>query len=319
MDTTKLEIQAENYISSQLLKFDFLVSKPQYDKEGCDLQILDDISFPTRVLKIQAKGRSISKDTNVKIPKNYVSDNFILFLYVVDTDKNETLYIFFPEEVKLFTSSGKNYTLHCQKKTFGVLYSNNCFSKPHAIKLKQLLKKSKIKEETTVIIDSISLERSIKSTALTYRSIYPTKKFLKPDLLEIVKKILICYDRNEFENKIINVYIFKTPHNNFQIPYYDFLELFINKNKIRLFEMKIDGIICFEIEDFLKRLIHSENIILVASEANFLGLLKNLKDENMEVTLVLEKRDNNLREFGFNWGDISYPIGLAMGLQRTEL
>ena len=323
MDTKHLELQAENYISSQLSKFGFFVSKPMYDKEGGDLQILDDVSYPTRLIRVQAKGRSIEKDTNVEIPIKYVNENFVLFVYLVDENKNEKLYIFFMKDIEAFSKDNQHYVLRFSKNTFETKYLKNTFSDANVEVLKELLQKAKIKDETTVLIDSFCLENAIKSTISIYGEIYPEKNisFPKsiPNSLEIIKQILNCYAKNKIENKIINCYLFITPHNFIETSFYKSSDLFLDKSKIRVFEMRVEGLISFEIEDFLKRIINSENIILTVSDVKYQPILEELRGENKEIVLVCEKLDNGLRSFGFNWGDISYPIALAMGIQRHEL
>jgi len=319
MDTTKLELQAENFINSSLSKFDFLVSKPQYDIKGCDLQILDNSTSPTRLLRVQSKGRTFDDTTNVKIEKKYVDNNFVLFIYTIDKYKTDKLYIFFPEEIKAFKSNETSFTLHCRKNDFESKYKPNLFAKKKAEELRKRLFEAKIKEETTILIDSFCLENAIKSTLTIYSQIYKEKKFVFPKTLDIIKEIVNCYDKLKLENRIVNVYLFLTPHNFIATEYYSSEELHINKGKIRIFEMHIDSFISFEIEDFLNRIINSENIILTATDIKYIPLLKQLKKENKDIVIVCEKIDNPIRDFGFKWGDISYPIAFAMGLTLDEM
>ena len=319
MDTNQLEKQAENYISSQLSKFDFLVSKPLYDKNGCDLQILDHASNPTRLLRIQSKGRSISNDTNVEIPKKYVNDNFVLFVYLIDENRNEHLYAFFDEQIKLFPSDAKHYNIFFPKKTFGKRFADNLFSMDYAGKIRELLNKTKIKKETTLIIDCFSLENSLKSTTKIYKEIYPEKELFTPNILECIKYIISCYEKNEFTSRVINVCLFISPHNFTKTSFYDPSELLFDDREIRIFEMKINSLISFEVRSFVKRIINSENIILVASDIQYLPILEELQDENMDIILVCEKLDNGLRSLNYRWGDISFPLGLAIGLIKNEL
>jgi len=319
MDTSKLAIQSEELISSTLSKFDFLVSKPKYDTDGCDLQILDNLIHPTRLLRVQSKGRHFERSTNVEISKKHVDDNYILFIYLIDNDKNDTLYIFFPEEIKQLHSNENNYKLYCSKKTFATKYHSNIFSKDKAKQLKLRLLASRIKEKTTVLIDSFCLENGIMSTLRAYKELYPERDLLTPRTLDIFKQILSCYDGRKLENKIINIYLFLTPHNFIKTEYYDSEELYVGENKIRIFEMHINGLVSFEIEDFLNRIIDSENIILTASDIKYLPLIKELKAQNRDIILVCEKLDNDLRSFGFNWGNIAYPIAFAMGLHPHEI
>jgi hypothetical protein len=320
MDTTKLEMQAESHVSSLLSKYDFHVSKPQYDKHGGDLHILDDPLSPTRLLRVQSKGRSFDRPTNIKIPKSYVGEHFVLILYLIDEQKDEHLYIFFPEEIiAVFTTQNDTYNLSCSKATFQKEFANYSFTKEKVEELKRRLFAAKIKEETTLLIDSFCLENSIKATIETYNSIYPTKRLAPPTLLNVIKQVLNSYDKNRLENRIINVYLFLTPHNWIQTDFYSTEDLYINKSKIRIFEMRIDGLVSFEIEDFLKRIINSENILLLASDIKYVPLLQELQKEEKDIVLVCEKLDNAIKNYGFNWGDVVYPIAFAMGLTTAEI
>lgn len=319
MDTTKLELQAENHVNSTLSKYEFLVSKPQYDTAGCDLQILDNSSFPTRLLRVQSKGRTFDNSTSVEVSKNYVDNNFILFIYTIDKNKNDNLYIFFSEEIKEFSSTEKVYRLTLVKNEFDQKYKSNLFTSDKAEELRLRLYAAKIKEETTILIDAFCLENAMKSTLNIYKEIYPEKHISFPKVLDIIKQIVKFYDKLKLENRIINVYLFTTPHNFVETEYYDSEELYLGKNKIRIFEIRIEGFVSFEIEDFLNRIISSENIILTATDIKYIPLLRDLKKENKEIVIVCEKIDNPIRDFGFKWGDIAYPIAYAMGLSMDEI
>ena len=101
MDNKRLETQAEDFIKSQLSKYDFKVTKPSFDKKGSDLIILDNIDNKySHFLIVQNKGRTISNsNTNVEIPINYIKNNFILFIYTIDDQKNENLFLFFADDI----------------------------------------------------------------------------------------------------------------------------------------------------------------------------------------------------------------------------
>lgn len=116
MDTKPLEIQAEDLIKHKLLKFDFLVTKPTFDKEGADLLIIKDISQKvTSFIKIQCKGRTIDKNSNVVIPKNRELNCYLI--YSIDFGLEHIVEIgdltvndFLNGEVEKFV--GKQYNLY---------------------------------------------------------------------------------------------------------------------------------------------------------------------------------------------------------------
>lgn len=313
-----MEIEAEYYVTSLLNKHDFLVSKPMYDKEGCDLQIIDNQTSPSKLLRIQSKGRTFESSTNITIPIKYVDETFVLFLYLRDELKKEYLYIYFDEDIRKFKIINNEYVLYCSKKTF--ISENSLFLFNIRVKkLEEYLFKAKIKYQTTIIIDSQSLQQSINNTREFYVNYYPKKSIIKPRLIDVIKEIIRCYDKSERNNKTINVFLFNSLKQNIENTFLKPDELIINNNKIRIFELNIDGDVTIEIEDYLRRVIDSENILLTINNTSFIPLLERLKEEGKDITLVCEKNDDGIREHGFHWGKIDYPISLALNLLPEEI
>ena len=103
MDTTVMEYTAEDLIAHKLQRSDILVAKPKFDREGADLLALLDVSDGAKFCRIQCKGRSLtnSKRTQVKVPKKYVTDAFVLFLFVETGVKENThLFCFLGNEIR---------------------------------------------------------------------------------------------------------------------------------------------------------------------------------------------------------------------------
>ena len=84
MDTTVMEYTAEDLISHKLQRHDILVAKPKFDQEGADLLGLLGVSDGAKFVRIQCKGRSLvnSDHSTVDVPMPYVTDGFVLFLFV---------------------------------------------------------------------------------------------------------------------------------------------------------------------------------------------------------------------------------------------
>ncbi len=101
MDTSVLEHVAEDLISHELQQHGLLVAKPKFDKLGTDLIAFRDMNDGVKFCRIQCKGRSLksSKSSNIRIPKDYVTDGFFVILFL-DTDERRELYIFFPEDIR---------------------------------------------------------------------------------------------------------------------------------------------------------------------------------------------------------------------------
>ncbi|MDD2799809.1 MAG: hypothetical protein PHV20_14560 [Bacteroidales bacterium] len=325
VDNKPLEEQAENYIKSQLLRFGFNVAKPSFDKKGSDLIILDNVERQNaRIFKIQSKGRTISdKSTNIKIPISYVENEFILFIYTIDEERNESCFIFFSNDIKLWKKNGNDYILSFNKKKISTEYfTNKLFNQNLATQIKTVLSKAEIKKYTSVIIDGIFLEKAIIKTIQTYQELWPDKIFVKPDLSSIIENILNRYDRHKSEKKGINCYLLLSESFG--------LESIINigsssfntedGNQVRIFVNKTDEMIAFEVLEQLKRLINNDNIILVADDIIYEDELNKLKDKGVEIILVkLNENDGSNMFVQFMWGDMMYPIGTAIGLEGYEL
>lgn len=122
MDNKPLENIAEEFIKTRLGKAKLPYLKPNYDTDGSDLVVLSHINkHYARQVIIQSKGRNVTKlHSNVKIHKDYVSSNFICFLYLqVDDDDNDYLFIFFENSIRRWTLIEDKYSLHIPKTFLG--------------------------------------------------------------------------------------------------------------------------------------------------------------------------------------------------------
>ena len=111
MDTSTLENIAEDYVSFQLQRGGLLVAKPKNDRSGTDLLVFEQIGDGVKFCRLQVKGRRLksSKTTNIRIPKDYVTNAFIVFLYLeVPGSENQTnLFVFFRGDVERWNLSKK--------------------------------------------------------------------------------------------------------------------------------------------------------------------------------------------------------------------
>lgn len=327
VDNKPIEEQAENYIKSQLLKFGFNVMKPSFDKKGSDLIILDKIEKKnSRLIKVQSKGRTIgNKTTNIKIPISYVENDFILFIYTIDEVKSESCFLFFSEDINLWKKNGNEYTLSFNKSKISTEYfKNKTFNQKLATQIQKLLSNTEIKKYTSIIIDGIFLEKAIIKTIQTYQEIWPNKKFVKPELNLIIKNILNSYDRHKSENKGINCYLLLSDsfslENVVEIDSSNQTFSTENGNQVRTFINKTDEIIAFEVIEQMERLINNDNLILVADDIIYENELNRFKDKGIEIILVKLSENNESNMFvQYRWGDIMYPLGIAIGLEKYEI
>ena len=114
MDTSQLEHEAEDFIASYLNRHTLLIAKPKFDVLGTDLLAFSQMSDGVKFCRIQCKGRSLanSKASNISIPCEYVTDGFIVFLYIDTPSPEPFLYMFFPAEVRRWKKNkGNNFVL----------------------------------------------------------------------------------------------------------------------------------------------------------------------------------------------------------------
>lgn len=324
MDTKPLEIESESLIQHELIKHGFHVTKPSFDKEGIDLLIVDNIKDKfTRFLKIQCKGRTLSSSGSyIEIPDSYVKENFIVFLYIVNEDLEHVLLTFFNEDIYKWKKTNNKYILRfTHKKLKEPYFLESVFNKNIANKIKDKLNKSEIKKYTSVIIDGIFLEKSIDKTINSYKEIYPDRTFCYPDLKDIVSSILSTYDHFHSHEKIINCYVYYYVEDIDQIRVSSKNKKFTTEDGVegKVYVEYTDDFVCFEIIDFLERVINTENIILVADDVVYEKTLNNIKERGIDIILVMSRFDDGRRMItNHKWGNITYPLATSIGLERHE-
>ena len=154
MDTSTLENIAEDYISHRLQKGGLLVAKPKNDRLGTDLLVFHEIDDGVKFCRVQAKGRSFatSNKTNIRIPKNYVTNGFVLFLYLEVSESvfesEARLYIFFPQEINQWSLTPNNeYQLNLSLTNYEEKLKSNRFSLDKINQLKIVIKTAEIHGE----------------------------------------------------------------------------------------------------------------------------------------------------------------------------
>jgi hypothetical protein len=139
MDTTVMEYTAEDLIAHKLQRRRILVAKPKFDREGADLLALLGVSDGAKFCRIQCKGRSLvgSSGSSVEVPKKYVTDGFILFLFVETGQADLThLYCFFGRDIRShWHQRGDSYVLSISRSTLESALAQFAFddSKVHEI------------------------------------------------------------------------------------------------------------------------------------------------------------------------------------------
>ena len=111
MDTKHLETTAEDFISHKLQRAGMLVAKPKFDREGTDLLVFLDMGDGVKFCRIQCKGRSLHGSiSHVEIPFSYVTNAFVLILYIEtgQFNNNPYLYCFFASDIQCWRKTDDN-------------------------------------------------------------------------------------------------------------------------------------------------------------------------------------------------------------------
>lgn len=144
-DNKPIELEAENYVCSRLAKMNLRYSKPNFDSDGGDIIVINQINKDIyKSIKVQVKGRDItSNNSNVIIHKSYITDNFVFFLYLkIKEDYNDYLYCFFDNDISSWELRDDNYYLNIPQKSIeNNVFSTYSFSKDKASKVSDILNK----------------------------------------------------------------------------------------------------------------------------------------------------------------------------------
>ena len=131
MSTSSLEHIAEDLIAHALQRNKLLIAKPKFDHDGADLLALLDVSDGAKFCRIQCKGCSLISSTSahIEIPVKYVTDVFIVILFIEDGQISEqNLFCFFGTQIKAWKINNKEeYTLSFSKSNYREKLKNNVF------------------------------------------------------------------------------------------------------------------------------------------------------------------------------------------------
>ncbi len=150
MDTSQLENIAENLIASKLQHHKILVAKPKFDVLGTDLLAFTEMKDAIKFCRVQSKGRSLvkSKSSNIKIPKKYVTNGFLVFLYLEINTNIQELYIFFPHDIRQWSLSPKDeYQLSISRSNFSKKMEYHKFESSKVQRIKALIQDAEIHGE----------------------------------------------------------------------------------------------------------------------------------------------------------------------------
>ena len=180
------------------------------------------------------------------------------------------------------------------------------------------------KSNTSVIIDGIFLEKAVDKTIETYSGIWPEKKFIKPDLNSVICNILDSYDKFTTDEMTVYGYLLVSESFNLgsRITTSPTEQTFITNsgNQVNVTIEKTDEISWPILLEQLDRLSADNNIIFVADDPIYESALNELNNKEVEIVVVMfNERDGGNMSIDSEWGDILYPMGISIGLERDEL
>jgi len=318
LDTKPLEIECESLVQHELVKHELKVTKPAFDKEGADLLVLDSIKDQyTRYLKIQCKGRSLNSSSSITIPGKYVTENFLVFLYVKFRNFQSSMYIFFPDDIKKwnFNNNSGSYSLSLNSKTIDNSYfEKHKYLDVSAVRVKQLLSSVAIKKYSSLIVDEQFIERATEKTLEIYSKIHPDKNLSRPSVDEVIKGILSVYDIRQSKDSVLRCYIFSSKDSTNCS--YEIEEDGVN---VKVYREYTNGRVSDEIFEYIDRAINAENVALAADDCVYDAPLNRLHAKGVDIRLIQLSTYNGREVFTeFYWGDVMYAIAKAMGLGRYE-
>lgn len=329
MDTKPKEMLGEHYIKSRLLKYDFEIhSELSYDKDGADFMVTKKIdSSKLHFITIQSKSREIKKSTSVRVPKKYVIKNFVLFIYLIDEQKNENLLCFFDTDFDIFKEKDSQYTLSITQSKIQFLKEKYSFDQKKAIRINNIFNELKRKKYTTIIIDGIFLEEALKETKKIYAKIW-NRKFEEITLKDLVDRINQRFnrfdDRFNGKNSNVNCYVYASKHHGLEDHITmadDDVDFESGESSSKIFINYTKNLVSSEIINDIGRFKQSDNIIFIANDIFYEHFLDNLEVDAKSIIVARLKINERPNEMyvKYRWDDITYPIGLALGLESCEL
>lgn len=150
-DNKPLEQEALDLATYKVAKYYFEFSKPNCDKDGGDFLIHREYNGNGlyKIIKCQSKGRNISKNkSNIRIDKNYVIDDFVLFLYLKNDEfDRDSIYFFVKEDIEKWENNGKEYCFHISQNSLeSEEFEQFYFNKERSSLINEILSRTAIEE-----------------------------------------------------------------------------------------------------------------------------------------------------------------------------
>ena len=283
--------------------------------------VVDNIATKnTKFLKIQSKGRSLNNATHVKIPASYVTQNFVLLLYLKSTSATK-LYFFDHEEISNWEISGDEFILRIPKNSLtNEKFSAHEFDHRAAERMRLQLTRSEIKKYSSLVIEEDFIQSAIDKAIAIYSDIYPERSFTRPTTSEVAVAILSTYSVHQSNETPVRCHIFYSENQKFPAESDDFRKAFAKEGQeIRIYRESTSPSVALEILEYLDRIINVENVILAVDDFIYEEPLNRLKENGVDIKIIQFSSSEGRQVFTQHmWGDVIYVVATAMGLNRYE-
>ncbi len=204
-DTILIGTSIENYVAYKLYKWDILVAKPYFDRNGADLLALRKVDREAKFIRIQSKGRTIKGNhtSSLEIPKSYVDKDFVVFLHIeierIDDENEIYLYCYFTDDITKWDCDKDNYKLYIPNKFYEKDSFKVClFNKEKAHKIIEIIENANVEESFDKYINNFDgmLESCI--------SMWKKANILPDtDILEVLAEKLDFNQTNLYQNEFL--------------------------------------------------------------------------------------------------------------------
>ena len=173
MDTSVMEHTAEDLIAHKLERSSILVAKPKFDQEGADLLAFLAVKDGAKFCRIQCKGRSLVKSNtaHIEVRSDWVTDAFIVFLFVETGQTDETfLFCFTSNDIRVhWTAEADRFSLSISPAKLKSELRSFQFSEQKIEQIKAIIRAADVATEFPKVIHgtaNIALENvTLRATA----------------------------------------------------------------------------------------------------------------------------------------------------------
>lgn len=175
--------------------------------------------------------------------------------------------------------------------------------------------------QISIIADGIFLNSQVAETKHLYEDIWAGKKLFEKARVTILLKELLKYAHHFPNLKLVDgktyvefrIYI-STYHSIYNFSFDSDL-IYVDDFIVNVYYVRTDKIICFEIDDYIKES-NISNVLLIADDPAYPPMISTWESDNI---LLMRKKKNTQMPLDNKYIDSTFPLGMAIGLNKNEL